>query len=155
RLPGGGGTNRAENAAAEHLRGEIVVNTDASIRIAPHALKPLVAAFRDPGIGCASGRDISVDPGAGTANVGESGYVGYEMWIRDLETRVAGIIGSPGCYYAIRPELHQLPLPEAMSRDFSSALHARESRYRAVSVPQATCAVPRGTSLKKEYRRKV
>src|SRR5690606_27846349 len=84
-----------------------------------------------------------------------SGYVGYEMWIRDLETRVAGIIGSSGCYYAIRPELHRLPLPEALSRDFSSALHAREHGYRAVSVPQATCAVPRGTSLKKEYRRKV
>ena len=30
-----GGKTRAENAAAEHLRGEIVVNTDASIRIAP------------------------------------------------------------------------------------------------------------------------
>ncbi|MEX0912537.1 MAG: glycosyltransferase, partial [Gemmatimonadota bacterium] len=155
RLTERGGKNRAENVASEHLRGEIVVNTDASIRIRPEGLKPLVAAFRDPSVGCASGRDISVDPGEATANAGESGYVGYEMWIRDLETRVNGIIGASGCYYAIRPHLHRLPLPEALSRDFSSALHSEEHGYRAVSVPQATCLVPRGTSLRKEYRRKV
>ncbi|HSG46180.1 MAG TPA: glycosyltransferase, partial [Longimicrobiales bacterium] len=150
-----GGKNRAENAAAEHLRHEIIVNTDASIRIRPDALKPLVAVFRDPRIGCASGHDLSVDPGQEAANVGESGYVGYEMWIRDLETRVAGIIGASGCFYAIRPDLHRLPLPEALSRDFSAALHAQENGFRAVSVPRAVCLVPRGTSLRREYRRKV
>lgn len=155
RMPERGGKNRAENAAAAHLRGEIVVNTDASIRILPQSLKPLVAVFRDPRIGCASGRDLSVDPGQTAANVGEGGYVGYEMWIRDLETRVSGIIGSSGCFYAIRPELHRLPLPEELSRDFSSALHAEEHGFRAVSVPDAVCLVPRGTSLRKEYRRKV
>jgi cellulose synthase/poly-beta-1,6-N-acetylglucosamine synthase-like glycosyltransferase len=155
RMPERGGKNRAENAAAEHLRGEIVVNTDASIRIAPKALRRLVAVFRDPAIGVASGRDVSVEPGSHEANVGEAGYVGYEMGIRDLETRVNGIIGSSGCFYAIRPELHKIPLPENLSRDFSSALHAEENGFRAVSVPGATCLVPRGTSLRKEYRRKV
>ncbi|MDT8342170.1 MAG: glycosyltransferase, partial [Longimicrobiales bacterium] len=114
RIPERGGKNRAENEAARHLRNEIIVNTDASIRIRPDALKALVAVFQDPGIGCASGRDLSVDPGHEAANAGESGYVGYEMWIRDLETRVAGIIGASGCFYAIRPHLHRLPLPESL-----------------------------------------
>lgn len=155
RMPERGGKNRAENAAAEHLRGEIVVNTDASIRIRREALRDLVAAFQDPGVGVASGRDVSVDAGQTEANVGEAGYVGYEMTIRDMETRVNGIIGSSGCFYAIRPELHRLPLPENLSRDFSSALHAQEHGFRAVSVSSATCLVPRGTSLRKEYRRKV
>lgn len=155
RMPTRGGKTRAENAAAEVLRGEIVVNTDASIRIARPALKELVRVFRDPGVGCASGRDVSVGPGDEMGNVGESGYVGYEMRIRDLETRVSGIIGSSGCFYAIRPELHRLPLPVSLSRDFASALHTREHGYRTVSVPEAVCHVPRTTSLKKEYRRKV
>lgn len=155
RLPERGGKTKAENAAAEHLRGEIVVNTDASIRIRPDALKPLIAAFRDPRVGCASGRDVSVGSAGATGNAGEGGYVGYEMWIRGLETRVGGIIGASGCFYAIRPTLHRLPLPGALSRDFAAALHTHEHGYRAVSVPEAVCYVPRGPQLRKEYRRKV
>lgn len=150
-----GGKTKAENAAASHLRGELIVNTDASIRIRPDALKPLVASFRDPRVGCASGRDISVGPDQETGNVGEGGYVGYEMRIRDLETRAGGIIGASGCFYAIRPHLHGLPLPDELSRDFAAALHTHEQGYRAVSVPAAVCSVPRASGLRKEYRRKV
>lgn len=150
-----GGKNRAENAAAEHLTGEIVVNTDASIRIRADALKPLVSVFADPKIGCASGRDVSVGADEHAANVGESGYVGYEMAVRELETRVSGIVGASGCFYAIRSHLHRLPLPESLSRDFAAALHTREHGYRPISVSDAVCYVPRTTSLKKEYRRKV
>lgn len=155
RMPERGGKNKAENAAAEHLTGDIIVNTDASIRIAPDALKPLIAVFADAHIGCASGRDVSVSSDENTANAGESGYVGYEMKIRDMETAVGGIIGASGCFYAIRSHLHRLPLPEAYSRDFSAALHSWEHGMRPVSVSRSVCYVPRTTSLKKEYRRKV
>lgn len=150
-----GGKTKAENAAAEHLTGEIIVNTDASIRIRPGALRQLIEVFRDPEIGCASGRDVSVGSVGDQANVGEGGYVGYEMAVRDLETRVSGIVGASGCFYAIRAHLHRLPLPESLSRDFAAALHTREHGYRPVSVSKAVCHVPRTASLKKEYRRKV
>lgn len=150
-----GGKTKAENAAAERLSGEIIVNTDASIRIRPDALKPLIAVFDDPQIGCASGRDVSFGSADDTANIGESGYVGYEMAVRDLETRVHGIVGASGCFYAIRSHLHRLPLPESLSRDFAAALHTREHGYRPVSVSDAVCYVPKTTSLRKEYRRKV
>jgi cellulose synthase/poly-beta-1,6-N-acetylglucosamine synthase-like glycosyltransferase len=155
RMPERGGKTKAENAAAEKLRGEIVVNTDASIRIAPDALKPLVSRFQDPGVGLASGRDVSVDLSDESLNVGESGYVGYEMAIRTLETRLSGIVGASGCFYAIRPDLHRIPLPDHLSRDFAAALHTREHGLRAVSVPEAVCSVPRTASLRREYRRKV
>jgi len=155
RMPERSGKTRAENAASERLRGDIIVNTDASTRILPASLKPLVAAMRDPRVGCASGRDVSVGSGANEANRGESGYVGYEMAVRDLETAVSGIIGASGCFYAIRADLHRLPLPGTLSRDFAAALKAQEHGYRAVSVPAALCLVPRGQSLRKEYARKV
>jgi cellulose synthase/poly-beta-1,6-N-acetylglucosamine synthase-like glycosyltransferase len=155
RMPERGGKTKAENAASERLRGGIIVNTDASTRILPASLKPLIAAMYDPTVGCASGRDVSVGPAVDEANRGESGYVGYEMAVRDLETAVSGIIGASGCFYAIRADLHRLPLPGTLSRDFAAALKAREHGYRSVSVPQALCLVPRGQSLRKEYRRKV
>ena len=149
------GKGAAENAAAAHLTGEIVINTDASVRIQPQALKPLIARFSDPAVGLASGRDVSVTNVDGDANQGESGYVGYEMWIRQLETRISGIVGASGCFYAIRTHLHREPLPEHVSRDFAAAIVAREHGFRAVSVDEATCLVPRTASLKREYRRKV
>jgi cellulose synthase/poly-beta-1,6-N-acetylglucosamine synthase-like glycosyltransferase len=155
RMPERGGKTKAENAASQRLRGEIIVNTDASTRILPGALKPLIAAMRDPKVGCASGRDVSHGSDTGNANRGESGYVGYEMTVRDLETAVSGIIGASGCFYAIRADLHRVSLPDTLSRDFAAALKAQEFGYRAVSVPTALCLVPRGQSLRKEYRRKV
>jgi cellulose synthase/poly-beta-1,6-N-acetylglucosamine synthase-like glycosyltransferase len=155
RVPVRRGKTSAENYARAHVRGEIVVNTDASIRIRRDALKALVRALSVPGVGVASGRDVSVSSADADANMGESGYVGYEMWVRDLETRAGGIVGASGCLYAIRRELHMKPLPESLSRDFAAALVARECGFRAVSVPDAICYVPRAASLRLEYRRKV
>jgi cellulose synthase/poly-beta-1,6-N-acetylglucosamine synthase-like glycosyltransferase len=155
RVPVRGGKTNAENAAREHIRGEIVINTDASVRIAADALKPLIARFADPTVGVASGRDVSVAKMNSDLNVGESGYVGYEMWVRDLETRVHSLVGASGCFYAIRKPLHMTLFPGALSRDFAAALIARENGYRAVTVNEAVCFVPRMGSLRREYRRKV
>ena len=155
RIPRRAGKTAAENAAAPHLRGEIVVNTDATIRIQPGALKELVAAFQDPTVGVASGRDVSVGNAESAGNQGESGYVGYEMWIRSLETRVGTIVGASGCFFATRRELYARDFPEALSRDFASCLIVRERGYRAVSVDAALALVPRASSLRAEYRRKI
>jgi cellulose synthase/poly-beta-1,6-N-acetylglucosamine synthase-like glycosyltransferase len=154
-LPGRRGKTAAENAARPYLKGEIIVNTDASVRIHPQAVIHLVAAFADPSVGVASGRDVSVSNVDDRANPGEQTYVGYEMWVRDLETRVWGIVGASGCLYAIRRDLHMYAMPEELSRDFGAALVAREHGFRAVSVPDAICYVPRSASLRREYRRKV
>ncbi|HET9985763.1 MAG TPA: glycosyltransferase [Longimicrobiales bacterium] len=149
------GKTAAENTARPYLRGEIVVNTDASVHIRPDAVERLVERFADPTVGVASGRDVSIAR-AGAENPGESRYVGYEMWVRGLESDVSGIVGASGCLYAIRAELHRsVALPEALSRDFAAALVARLHGFRAVSVDAAICAVPRTGSLRSEYRRKV
>jgi cellulose synthase/poly-beta-1,6-N-acetylglucosamine synthase-like glycosyltransferase len=155
RMPERGGKTAAENAARSHLTGDIVINTDASVRIEKDALKPLIRAFQDPTVGVASGRDISVARMEDTANMGESGYVGYEMWVRGLESEVSGIVGASGCFYAIRKPLHMSLVPVALSRDFAAALIAREHGFRAVSVNDAVCQVPRQSKLRAEYRRKV
>jgi cellulose synthase/poly-beta-1,6-N-acetylglucosamine synthase-like glycosyltransferase len=155
RMPTRTGKTAAENEARKRLTGTIIINTDASIRIYPDAVKALIREFADPTVGVASGRDVSTAHGTDDANVGESGYVGYEMWVRDLETRAGGIVGASGCLYAIRRELHETVLPAALSRDFASALVARENGYCAVSVPGALCLVPRALSIHTEYRRKV
>jgi len=125
------------------------------VRLHPDGLKPLIAVFGDPTVGVASGRDVSIGDGTITVNVGEAGYVGYEMWVRGLETTVAGIVGASGCFFASRATLHREIVPEALSRDFAAPLIAQEHGYRSVSVNDAVCFVPRADSLRREYRRKV
>jgi hypothetical protein len=77
------------------------------------------------------------------------------MWLRDIETRLGGIVGASGCFYGFRRDVHDLNLPEELSRDFASALIAREHGYRSVSVKDAVCVVPRARSLNAEYERKI
>lgn len=156
RVESRGGKTVAENEVAPLLGGEIIVNTDASIRLDPGAVRALVRHFSDPTVGVASGRDVSIENRHDEANAGETRYVNYEMWLRDLETRAGGgIVGASGSLYAIRAELHRHPVPGHLSRDFASALTARDHGYRAVSVNDAVCYVPRTHSLHREYRRKV
>jgi cellulose synthase/poly-beta-1,6-N-acetylglucosamine synthase-like glycosyltransferase len=155
RLPVRSGKTAAENVATLHLTGEIIVNTDATIRILPGSLKPLIRVFQDPTVGVASGRDVSVGDVAYESNAAESGYVGYEMTVRKMETRCGGIVGASGCCYAIRHALQTTLFPDALSRDFASALISREHGLRAVSVDEAICLVPRAISLRSEFRRKI
>jgi cellulose synthase/poly-beta-1,6-N-acetylglucosamine synthase-like glycosyltransferase len=154
RMPVRGGKTAAENASVTHIRGEIVINTDSSVRLHPAAVRLLVNGLADPSVGVASTRDVSVTSTA-SVNQAEGGYVNYEMGIRLLETRSGGIVGASGSGYAIRTNLHRGRVREDLSRDFSAALTAQRHGFRAISVEDALCYVPRSLSLDREYRRKV
>lgn len=154
RMPQRSGKPAGENAAGPHLRGDIVVSIDASILIPRDSLKPLVRALLDPAVGLASGRDISVGDESREGNKAESNYVGMEMTLRSWETQVHSIVGASGCFYANRRHLQMEQLPPELARDFAAASIARKHGYRAVSVDEATCLVPRTPTLKAELRRK-
>jgi len=155
RLPKRIGKTAAENAALGSARGEIIVNVDATITVPAGSLKALVRAFDDPTVGVASGRDVSTGDARHTGTSAESSYTGYEMWIRDLETRVGSIVGASGCFYGIRRSIHSDGLPHELSWDFASPLVARTQGYRSVSVPAALCIVPRTAAIRTEVTRKV
>lgn len=155
RMPVRGGKTAAENASCALLRGDIIINSDSSVRLHPSAVRLLVDAMANPSVGVASTRDVSITRAAQSSNTTEAGYVDYEMRIRGLETLAGGIVGASGSGYAIRARLHRLPVRADLSRDFSAALTARSHGYSAVSVDDAVCYVPRTASLKAEYKRKV
>lgn len=155
RMPVRSGKTAAENVSCARLRGDVIINSDSSIRLHPSAVRRLVQAMADPAVGVASSRDVSITRDLSSSNAAEAGYVGYEMRIRELETRTGGIVGASGSGYAIRSALHRIPVRDDLSRDFSAALTARTHGFIAVSVEDALCYVPRTTSLRAEYRRKV
>ena len=154
RAPTRRGKTAAENAAVSVALGEIIVNVDATVIVPGTSLKPLIRAFKDPTVGVASGRDLSVASGGHYDPGAESGYTGYEMLVRDFETQAGSIVGASGCFYGVRRKIRSAPLPSGLSWDFASTLVAREQGYRSVSVPAAVCLVPQTPQLRLEMRRK-
>lgn len=149
------GKTAAENAAVAVARGQIIVNIDATVLVPASSLKPLIRAFDDPTVGVASGCDVSVGSAGKSGMGGETRYTGYEMRVRDFETRAGSIVGASGCFYGIRRVIRAASsLPPGLSWDFASTLLARRQRYRSVSVREAICVVPRGREIGPELKRK-
>ncbi len=94
-----GGKVRAQDAAVERAGGDIVAFSDANAYWSPDALRTLVARFADPDVGYVCGQLRFVDA-AGTNMEGL--YWRYELWIRSLESRLAGVTGGNGAIYAVR-----------------------------------------------------
>lgn len=150
-----GGKTMGENAAAAHLRSDIVVSTDATIVVPAQSLKQLVRPFADPSVGIVSGRDVSVEAAVASDDTrGEAKYSGYEMWVRSLESRSGLIAGATGSLYAMRRALYTSALPPTLTRDFASTLDAYEQRWRTVAADDAICLVARAPSLRAELHRK-
>jgi cellulose synthase/poly-beta-1,6-N-acetylglucosamine synthase-like glycosyltransferase len=156
RIAARAGKTVAENSVAPLLRGEIVVNVDASAHVPPESIKALVRHFADPTIGAVSGRAVSVPATAGVTNggSGDAAYYGYDMWVRSRESRLGAVVGATGALHAVRRELF-VALPPHVTRDFASPLIAHERGYRSVIEYAAVFYVRQTPSLGREYRRKL
>ena len=138
----------ALNRELKEAKNEIIVFSDASIILEDDALRRLVARFADPEIGCVSGEDYI--PGGG----GEGAYGKYELFLRNLESRVGSIVGASGCFYPQRRSLCE-PFPEGMAPDFFSVLETVEKGFRAVTEPRAKGVMRSVPSHHGEFQRKV
>ncbi|HET7752735.1 MAG TPA: glycosyltransferase family 2 protein [Anaeromyxobacteraceae bacterium] len=86
-------------------RGDVLLLCDARQRLAPGAVRALVAPMADPGVGAVTGHlrlDAARGPGA---------YWTYETAIRRAEGRTGSVVGATGAIYAVRRELFPRTLP--------------------------------------------
>lgn len=88
------------NAAFRHLRGEIVVLSDANTFTDSAALRRMTRWFDDPNIGSVCGRLVLTDPATGR-NV-DSLYWKYETFLKTCEGRLGALLGANGAIYAVR-----------------------------------------------------
>jgi len=147
-LPARQGKAAALNLGLQHTRSEIVVFSDASIMLDAEALRWVVRPFQDESIGCVSGEDHI--PGGG----GEGLYGRYELFLRNLESRVSSIAGASGSFYAMRSALCSPFLP-GLAPDFLSVLVTVQKGYRAVTEPRAFGTMSSTKSTRGEFTRKV
>ena len=147
-LQGRGGKAAALNAGLAAATHDIVLFTDASIVLAPEALRAIVAPFADPRIGCISGEDRIEGTG------GEGLYGRYELAIRRLESRVHSIVGASGSFYAQRKAL-TAPFTPGLAPDFLSVLRTVEAGFRAIAEPSAVGYMTALGNPRAEFERKV
>jgi cellulose synthase/poly-beta-1,6-N-acetylglucosamine synthase-like glycosyltransferase len=147
-----GGKIRAQDAAVESARGEIVAFSDANALWEAGAARALVEAFEDPLVGYACGQVSFVQgtPGAGNQ---EGVYWRYELALRALESRLGSITAGNGAIYATRRDSYIVVDP-VMGHDLSLPFNMVKRGLRAVYVPGARASEKMVPSLGGEFARK-
>jgi cellulose synthase/poly-beta-1,6-N-acetylglucosamine synthase-like glycosyltransferase len=144
------GKIQAQNAAVERAGGEVLAFSDANARWLPAALDELVAPFADPQVGYVCGQARFLDQGGSNQ---EGVYWRYELALRELESRVAGVTAGNGAIYAVR-RLAYLPLGPASSHDLSFPFMLSKRGWRAVYAPRAIAEEKMVATTEGEFARK-
>jgi len=152
RAPERKGKEAAQKLAVDSASGEIFAFSDVATIIPPDGIANIVQSFHDPTVGCVSSEDRLIDPD-GRIN-GEGAYVRYEMFLRNLETRVGTLVGLSGCFFAARREVCQ-NWPIDLQSDFHTLLNAVRMGFRGVSDPDSFGYYKNITDESKEFDRKV
>jgi cellulose synthase/poly-beta-1,6-N-acetylglucosamine synthase-like glycosyltransferase len=147
-----GGKIRAQDAAVERARGEIVAFSDANAVWEPDAAARLVDAFVDPRVGYACGR-VAYLAGSGADGNQEGLYWRYELMLRGLESRLSSITGGNGAIYALRRDAYIVVDP-VMGHDLSLPFNIVKRGMRALYVPGALSREKMVPSLGGEFQRK-
>jgi hypothetical protein len=130
RSPERKGKEHAQGLAITAASGSVLMFTDAATRLRPDALRLLAEDFADPAIGAVSSEDEFVSADGSVR--GEGAYVRYEMALRRLESRVAGLVGLSGSCFAVRKGVCAGWRTDTPS-DITTALLCAQSGLRAVS----------------------
>jgi hypothetical protein len=130
RSPERKGKEHAQSLAIRESRNALLVFTDAATRLYPDALRLLAEDFADPQMGAVSSEDELVSPQGEVR--GEGAYVRYEMWLRGLESNVAGLVGLSGSCFAVRKSVCDRWRTDTPS-DITVALLCAQAGLRAIT----------------------
>jgi cellulose synthase/poly-beta-1,6-N-acetylglucosamine synthase-like glycosyltransferase len=130
-LPNGGKV-RAQDQGVERASGDILAFSDANTTLERDALSRLVEPFADPRVGYVCGQ-VRFDP---TGPNQEGAYWRYEVAIRGLESRLAGVTAGNGGLYATRRDSYIVVDPR-MGHDLSFPFNMVKRGWRALYEPSA------------------
>ena len=146
------GKENAQLTAIKTVDEGIIVFSDVATRIESDGILKLVRYFDDPEVGAISSEDRFVSKDGSVA--GEGAYVKYEMWLRKQESRLAGLVGLSGSFFAARVEVCEQWDIHSPS-DFNTALNCAQAGYKAVTAPDVLGFYTDLADPSKEYARKI
>lgn len=149
RLPHAVGKAAALNRAMESVDTPVTVFADARQSFRPDALRLLVDALDQPGIGAAAGR-LTLGPGEVNGL-----YWRVETVLRRAESRLGWSHSASGAIYAIRTDCFRPMPPGLILDDVWSPLQVARAGLRIVFVDDAVAIEPETMAPRAEFRRKL
>ena len=146
------GKEAAQKLAVDAATGEILIFSDTATALAPDGVSGIVSNFADPTVGCVSSIDRFVDESGRPS--GEGAYVRYEMFLRDLETRVNTLVGLSGSFFAARRGVCRTWAVDRQS-DFSTLLNAVDLGFRGALDPHTAGYYRNIADSRRETERKI
>lgn len=152
RSPERRGKENAQKYAIEEASGEILVFSDVATILQTDGVSKIVRNFNDPTIGCVSSVDRFKEKDGEVS--GEGAYVRYEMFLRNLESKVNSLVSLSGSFFAARKEVCKNWSSELQS-DFNTLLNSIKKGLRGISDPESVGYYTNIADEKKEFQRKV
>lgn len=146
------GKEYAQLQAISRATGDILVFSDVATSIPEDAIARMVRYFDDPSVGAVSSEDRFISRDGSIA--GEGAYVRYEMWLRGLESRKAGLVGLSGSFFAARRSVCE-DWDIYSPSDFNTALNCARHGMVAVTAPDVLGYYRDVADATREYQRKV
>jgi hypothetical protein len=146
------GKENAQKYAVERASGNILIFSDVATILQRDGISKIAGNFADTTVGCVSSVDKFVNPDGRVT--GEGAYVRYEMFLRNLETRVNTVVGLSGSFFAARKDVCH-PWAADLQSDFNVLLNSVRLGLRGVSDPESIGYYKNIADEKKEFERKI
>ena len=145
-----GGKVAALNEAVRRTESDVVAFSDANSYWRPDALRRLVAPFTDSDVGYVCGQVRFLGGEGGNQ---EGLYWRYEMAVRSLESRLAGITAGNGAIYAVRRDAY-IELDPSRGQDIGFPFELTKRGWRALYEPAALAEERMAPTVEGEFKRK-
>jgi cellulose synthase/poly-beta-1,6-N-acetylglucosamine synthase-like glycosyltransferase len=146
-----GGQTATQDALFRVAKGEIVVLTDAETRFSPGCVERLADAFRDPRVGCATGRLEWRGEDATATSANEGAYWRYERAVRAAESRAGFLTAVTGAVLAVRRSTFRR-VPPTASMDHLLPLYSRAAGYVVLYVADALATDRPMSGIREQFR---
>jgi cellulose synthase/poly-beta-1,6-N-acetylglucosamine synthase-like glycosyltransferase len=145
-----GGKVAALNDAVRRSTGEVLAFSDANSYWRPDSLGRLVGRLAEEKVGYVCGQ-VRFEGGEGGNQEGL--YWRYEMAVRSMETRLAGITAGNGGIYAVRRDAY-IELDPSRGQDIGFPFELTKRGWRAVYESEAVAEEKMAPTVEGEFRRK-
>ncbi|MEK0086007.1 glycosyltransferase [Benzoatithermus flavus] len=147
------GKSTGMNRLLAGVTSELVVFTDADIKLRPDLVANLRRHFADPAVGCVCGHLVPTRAGAGGTAATNAGYRRFDEWLKHLESGIDTTVAANGGLFAIRRALFR-PVPPDIIDDMFTSVSILCDGYRLVHAADVVGDEEPQASPGAEMRRK-
>lgn len=148
------GKSTGINCLLDRCKGDIVVFTDANVKLDIDSFANIAIHFRDPEIGCIVGKLQYVNHEEGeVASVGAR-YWDFEQELKLIESISGSAVGADGSLFAIRRSLFR-KIPADIIDDTFTSLSILCDGWRVIQVRDVVAYERSATQSSEEFNRKI